>query len=107
MVLVHVGGGELCGRTTGANALFCFTADTMFAGEKEKIPEELLQLDGKLVEEAMVGLEGTTVGIKTHKNVHGRERRTHRKYLSEVLCQFTKTSPIKINSNAFANKYLC
>lgn len=64
MVLVHVGGGELCGRTTGANALFCFTADTMLAGEKEKIPEELLQLDGKLVDEAMVGLDGTTVGVK-------------------------------------------
>lgn len=79
MVLVHVGGGELCGRTTGANALFCFTADTMFAGEKEKIPEELLQLDGKLVDEAMVGLEGTTVGVKTNKNVHGRERRMHGK----------------------------
>lgn len=53
----------------------------MFAGEKEKIPEELLQLDGKLVDEAMVGLEGTTVGVKTNKNVHGRERRKHRKYL--------------------------
>lgn len=81
MVLVHVGGGELCGRTTGANALFCFTADTMFAGEKEKIPEELLQLDGKLVDEAMVGLEGTTVGEKkTNRNVHGTEGRTHRLY---------------------------
>lgn len=66
-MLVHVGGGELCGRTTGANALFCFTADTMFAGEKEKIPEELLQLDGKLVDEAMVGLEGTTERVKKKK----------------------------------------
>ena len=27
-------------RTTGANALFCFTAVIMLAGEKEKIPGE-------------------------------------------------------------------
>lgn len=59
MALVQVGGGEAWGRTTGANALFCLTADTMLAGEKEKMPEELLQLEGRLVEEAMVGLEGT------------------------------------------------
>lgn len=26
-------------------ALFCFTAETMLAGEKEKMPEELLQLE--------------------------------------------------------------
>lgn len=67
----------------------------MFAGEKEKIPEELLQLDGKLVDEAMVGLEGTTVGVKINKNVHGRERRMYRKYLCDVIWQFTKTSPSK------------
>lgn len=61
LVLVHVGGGEFWGRTTGAKALFCFTAaDTMLAGEKEKMPEELLQLEGRLVDEAMVGLDGTT-----------------------------------------------
>ena len=42
--------------------LFCFTAETMLAGEKEKMPEELLQLEGRLVEEAMVGLDGTTKG---------------------------------------------
>ena len=30
------------------------------AGEKEKMPEELLQLEGRLVDEAMVGLDGTT-----------------------------------------------
>lgn len=59
--LVHVGGGEFWGRTTGAKALFCLTAaDTMLAGEKEKMPEELLQLEGRLVDEAMVGLDGTT-----------------------------------------------
>lgn len=59
LVLVQVGGGEVCGLTTGAKALFCFTAETMLAGENEKIPDELLQLDGRLVEEAIVGLDGT------------------------------------------------
>lgn len=60
IVLVQVSGGEVCGRTTGAKALFCLTAaDTMLAGEKEKMPEELLQLEVRLVVEAMVGLEGT------------------------------------------------
>lgn len=59
--LVHVGGGEFWGLTTGAKALFCLTAaDTMLAGEKEKMPEELLQLEGRLVDEAIVGLDGTT-----------------------------------------------
>lgn len=61
MALVQVGGGEFWGLTTGAKALFCLTAaDTMLAGEKEKIPEELLQLEGRLVDEAIVGLDGTT-----------------------------------------------
>lgn len=60
LVLVQVGGGDVCGLTTGAKALFCFTAETILAGEKEKIPEELLQLEGRLVEDAMVGLDGTT-----------------------------------------------
>lgn len=32
------GDGELCGRITGANALFCLAADIMLAGEKLKIP---------------------------------------------------------------------
>lgn len=59
LVLVQVGGGEVCGLTTGAKTLFCFTAETMLAGENEKIPDELLQLDGRLVEEAIVGLDGT------------------------------------------------
>ncbi len=62
LALVQVGGGETWGRTTGAKALFCLTAETMLAGEKEKMPEELLQFEGRLVEEAMVGLEGTTEG---------------------------------------------
>lgn len=68
MVLVQVGGGEVWGLTTGAKALFCFTADTMLAGEKEKMPEELLQLEGRLVEEAMVGLDGTTGKRKGHRD---------------------------------------
>ena len=59
---VQEGGGEEEGRTTGANADFCLTAaDTMLAGEKENTPEEG-QLEGREVEEAMVGLEGTTGG---------------------------------------------
>lgn len=71
---MQVGGGEFWGRTTGAKALFCLTAaDTMLAGEKEKMPEELLQLEGRLVDEAMVGLDGTTgVGV-------GRRGATDRK----------------------------
>lgn len=57
------GGGDEGGRTTGAKADFCLTAaDTMLAGEKEKTPEEEEQLEGREVEEAMVGLEGTTAG---------------------------------------------
>ena len=40
----------------------------MLAGEKEKMPEELLQLEGRLVEEAMVGLDGTTKGQGEKKN---------------------------------------
>lgn len=57
------GGGDDGGRTTGAKADFCLTAaDTMLAGEKEKTPEEEEQLEGREVEEAMVGLEGTTGG---------------------------------------------
>ena len=70
MVLVQVGGGEVCGLTTGAKALFCFTAETMLAGEKEKIPEELLQFEGRLVEEAIVGLDGTTRGKKDPPKRH-------------------------------------
>lgn len=62
MVLVQEGGGEEEGLTTGAKADFCLTAaDTMLAGEKEKTPEEEEQLEGREVEEAIVGLDGTTV----------------------------------------------
>lgn len=57
------GGGDDEGLTTGAKADFCFTAaDTMLAGEKEKTPEEEEQLEGSEVEDAMVGLDGTTAG---------------------------------------------
>lgn len=69
---MHVGGGEFWGRTTGAKALFCLTAaDTMLAGEKEKMPEELLQLEGRLVDEAMVGLDGTTERRETGRKWGG------------------------------------
>lgn len=55
------GGGDDEGLTTGAKADFCLTAaDTMLAGEKENTPEEEEQLEGSEVEEAMVGLDGTT-----------------------------------------------
>lgn len=76
VALVQVGGGEFWGRTTGAKALFCLTAaDTMLAGEKEKMPEELLQLEGRLVDEAMVGLDGTTgVGWGGQEVGDGRRR---------------------------------
>lgn len=63
LALVQEGGGDEEGLTTGAKADFCFTAaDTMLAGEKEKTPEEEEQLEGSEVEEAIVGLEGTTGG---------------------------------------------
>lgn len=63
MALVQEGGGDEEGLTTGAKADFCLTAaDTMLAGEKEKTPEEEEQLEGREVEEAMVGLDGTTGG---------------------------------------------
>lgn len=74
LVLVQVGGGEVWGLTTGAKALFCFTAETMLAGEKEKMPEELLQLEGRLVDEAMVGLDGTTEGYNKRGELHPEMR---------------------------------
>lgn len=55
------GGGDDEGLTTGAKADFCLTAaDTMLAGEKENTPEDEEQLEGSEVEEAIVGLDGTT-----------------------------------------------
>lgn len=63
LVLAQAGGGEGCGRTTGAKALFCFTAEIMLTGEKEKTPlgvEELVP-DGRVMDEAPSGgLAGTT-----------------------------------------------
>lgn len=65
LVLAQAGGGEGCGRTTGAKALFCFTAEIMLTGEKEKTPGgvEALVPDGRVMEEAPSGgLAGTTAG---------------------------------------------
>lgn len=62
--MVQEGGGEEEGLTTGAKADFCLTAaDTMLAGENEKTPEEEEQLEGREVEEAIVGLDGTTLMV--------------------------------------------
>ena len=33
-----MGGGEACGRTTGAKALFCLTAEIIWTGENEQAP---------------------------------------------------------------------
>lgn len=65
LVLAQAGGGEVCGRTTGAKALFCFTAEIMLTGEKEKTPVgvEALVPDGRVMEEAPSGgLAGMTAG---------------------------------------------
>lgn len=64
-MLAQAGGGEVCGRTTGAKALFCFTAEIMLTGEKEKTPVgvEALVPDGRVMEEAPSGgLAGMTAG---------------------------------------------
>lgn len=75
MALVQEGGGEEEGLTTGAKADFCLTAaDTMLAGEKEKTPEEEEQLEGREVEEAIVGLDGTTGEVVGVKIFRGEER---------------------------------
>lgn len=66
LALVQEGGGEAWGRTTGAKALFCFTAEMTLAGENEKMPCALLQFEGRVTEEAaMVGLDGTTATKQT------------------------------------------
>lgn len=66
LALVQEGGGEAWGRTTGAKALFCFTAEMTLAGENEKMPWALLQFEGRVTEEAaMVGLDGTTATKQT------------------------------------------
>lgn len=93
--LVQVGGGEAWGRTTGAKALFCLTADTMFAGEKEKMPEELLQLEGRLVDEAMVGLEGTTEKCEAAAKEQGGKE-TERKGKNRWLGKWLSTTTYKI-----------
>lgn len=55
--LVQVGGGEFWGRTTGAKALFCLTAEIILTGEKEKMPVGVPELapDGRVIEEAPSG----------------------------------------------------
>lgn len=76
MVLVQEGGGEEEGLTTGAKADFCLTAaDTMLAGEKEKTPEEEEQLEGREVEEAIVGLDGTTAVERWKERKREKERK--------------------------------
>ena len=65
LVLEQAGGGELCGRTTGAKALFCLTAEIILTGENEKPPggAEAAVPDGSEMEEAPSGgLAGTTAG---------------------------------------------
>lgn len=90
MVLVQEGGGEEEGLTTGAKADFCLTAaDTMLAGEKEKTPEEEEQLDGREVEEAIVGLDGTTgegstIGERRDKEEKGGLRWIYIAFLYEM-----------------------
>lgn len=78
LALVQEGGGEAWGRTTGANALFCFTAEMTLAGENEKMPCALLQFEGRVTEEAaMVGLDGTTATKHTGQDAApqgGRQR---------------------------------
>lgn len=64
--LLQEGGGDAWGLTTGAKALFCFTAEMTLAGENEKMPCVLLQFEERLTEEAaMVGLDGTTATKQT------------------------------------------
>lgn len=73
LALVQEGGGEAWGRTTGAKALFCFTAEMTLAGENEKMPCVLLQFEGRVTEEAaMVGLDGTTATKQTWSARAGR-----------------------------------
>lgn len=55
----------------------------MLAGEKEKMPEELLQFEGRLVDEAMVGLDGTTERRERETGGKGRLRGGHREHVRE------------------------
>lgn len=98
-MLVQVGGGEVCGLTTGAKALFCFTAETMLAGEKEKIPEELLQLEGRLVEEAIVGLDGTTRTRQEERALIQME--IHNK---QILLVLDEASPFQLVPGVFPSQ---
>lgn len=57
-------GGELGGRSTGAKALLCLTAEIMLTGEKEKTLVVWAAAAGRDMEEAAAsgGLEGMTPG---------------------------------------------
>lgn len=78
LALVQEGGGEAWGRTTGAKALFCFTAEMTLAGENEKMPCVPLQFEGRVTEEAaMVGLDGTTATKQTGSGRAAPARRPH------------------------------
>ena len=75
LVLEQAGGGELCGRTTGAKALFCLTAEIILTGENEKPPggAEAAVPDGSEMEEAPSGgLAGTTAGGRSDNGAGGR-----------------------------------
>lgn len=88
LVLVQVGGGEVCGRTTGAKALFCLTAEIIWTGENEKGPAEREMEVGMHEEEeeeawcSNRGLEGVTE-TDTHTETHAHTR-THRDESYEV-----------------------
>lgn len=64
--LAQAGGGEPCGRSTGAKALFCFTAEIIVTGEKEKPPPGGVAAPGPEVtatdEAPSGGLAGRTEG---------------------------------------------
>lgn len=78
LALVQEGGGEAWGRTTGAKALFCFTAEMTLAGENEKMLCVPLQFEGRVTEEAaMVGLDGTTATKQTRSARAAPARQQH------------------------------
>lgn len=85
LALAQAGGGDGCGRTTGAKALFCFTAEIMLTGEKEKPPLGVAAAPaGRVMEEAPSGgLAGTTAGRDPRGAGDGSAARGHR---GDPLC---------------------
>ena len=76
--LGQAGGGELGGRSTGAKALLCLTAEIMLTGEKEKMLV-VGAAAGRDMEEAAAsgGLEGMTPGRGGEGQAHqGRQWET-------------------------------